>query len=203
MTPKKAPRKRGAAAGGPATPKTPKAGKKRAAGTENPDGVTPPKKTRTKATTDTKTSDGVDTIANGADGELDTGAPAEIKTPKAAKIPNPPKTPKTPKSAKDGADGEPKLNGRKRASPNGGEKPAAALSIPLSWDTAEEYDRKLVEMKRDGASWGEINKMWEAVTGRVAKGSTLPNRYIRLMVQYLLHCLLLFKTCMSCPANKT
>jgi len=114
----------------------------------------------------------------------------EPKTPKAPRTPKTPKTPKNAKATTDGADGEPQSTGRKRASPNGGEKPAAALSIPLSWDAAEEHDRKLVEMKRDGATWGKINKMWETVTGRVAKGSTLPNCYIRLMVQYLYYLVL-------------
>ncbi|MCJ1245765.1 hypothetical protein MMC30_002969 [Trapelia coarctata] len=180
-TPKKIPRRRGAAAGGPTTPTTPKGRKKRSAGSDNPDGVTPPKKTKT---TDPKTSDAADPAINGADTGTET---SEQKTPKPAKTPKAPKTPKTPKNTKatnDGADGEPKSSGRKRASPNGGEKPAAALSIPLSWDTAEEHDRKLVDMKKDGATWGEINKMWKTVTGRVAKGSTLPNRYIRLMANF-------------------
>jgi len=202
-TPKKAARKRGGAAaanGGPATPKTPKSGNKRAAGSDLPDGIATPKKTKTKATTDPNTPGAAVSATNGVDCESKDASHAESKStkgpktpktpkaPKTPKTPKPPKAPKTPKNAEaaaDGTDGEPKSTGRKRASPTDGEKPAAALSIPLSWDAAEEHDRKLVEMKKAGESWGEINKMWAEVTGRVAKGSTLPNRYIRLMVQCL------------------
>ena len=199
-TPKKVAKKRegtAAATSGPATPKkaqTPKGGKKRAVDSDLPDEVATAKKAKIEAAADPENPDAASSTANGVNGVPETQPDAETKTPKAPKTPKTPKAPKTPKVPKspktpkaakgttDDAGGEQKSTGRKRASP---EKPATSLSIPLSWDTAEEHDRKMVDMKKDGATWGEINKMWFEVTGRVAKGSTLPNRYIRLMVQYL------------------
>lgn len=74
-------------------------------------------------------------------------------------------------------------NARKRNAPAGSIAPPRG--IPKSWDEAEEADRLLVTMKEDGKAWDEIRKMWKEQTGQDTANSTLPNRYARVKVRFL------------------
>ena len=86
------------------------------------------------------------------------------------------KTPKVPKT-------KAKLPS-KRGPVKSAEGYAPPRGIPTSWETADEADRKLIEMKEAGRSWADIRLMWQQVTGQTAAKSTLPNRLVRLMVCY-------------------
>ena len=100
-----------------------------------------------------------------------------------------PKKPRTPtKKAKFSSGGEDTEAGegsaRKRNAPAGSIAPPRG--IPKSWSEAEEADRLLVTMKDAGKPWDEIRKMWKEKTGQDTANSTLPNRYARVKVRFLI-----------------
>lgn len=57
---------------------------------------------------------------------------------------------------------------------------ATPRPIPLSWDTADAADKKLVTMRDNGEDWGAIRLAWTEETGENPPPSTLPNRYSRI-----------------------
>ena len=127
------------------------------------------------------------TPKNTSDDDVEAGPSTAPSTPPkfiAAKTPKTPRTPKTPKVATTNDEGVNKASPpRKRGPIKSPEGIAPPRGIPTSWETASEADRKLVEMKEAGKSWGEIRDMWKAVTGQTTADSTLPNRYCRIRVR--------------------
>ncbi|KFZ05603.1 hypothetical protein V501_08187 [Pseudogymnoascus sp. VKM F-4519 (FW-2642)] len=55
------------------------------------------------------------------------------------------------------------------------------MSIGASVDQLSHEDKVLVQMKQDGKGWPEIREKWKEMTGKVPGGSTLSNRYARIM----------------------
>ncbi|OBT72338.1 hypothetical protein VF21_09459 [Pseudogymnoascus sp. 05NY08] len=55
------------------------------------------------------------------------------------------------------------------------------MAIGASKDQLSHEDQVLLQMKKDGKSWPEIREKWKEMTGKTVGGSTLPNRYARIM----------------------
>lgn len=62
---------------------------------------------------------------------------------------------------------------------------AIGRGIPVSWDAADDADKMLVNLKNKGEDWHTIRGAWTAVTGQPTAGSTLPNRFRRMMAQWM------------------
>ncbi|OBT60936.1 hypothetical protein VE03_09277 [Pseudogymnoascus sp. 23342-1-I1] len=60
-------------------------------------------------------------------------------------------------------------------------KSGKGMAIGTSKDELSHEDKVLVQMKRDGKGWPEIREKWKEMTGKTVGGSTLPNRYARIM----------------------
>lgn len=89
-------------------------------------------------------------------------------------------------STQTGADGmgeNAKGEARKRMAPK--KAVATPKEIPSTWDEADEADKMLVNMRDSGEDWITIRAAWEAATGQVTAGSSLPNRYGRIKVHLM------------------
>lgn len=60
-------------------------------------------------------------------------------------------------------------------------KSGKGMAIGTSKDDLSHEDKVLVQMKQDGKGWPEIREKWKEMTGKTVGGSTLPNRYARIM----------------------
>ena len=70
---------------------------------------------------------------------------------------------------------------RKRAATG---KTGKTIPISTSYETAIPADKMIVKFKEEGKSWNEIREKWAEMTGQESKGSTLPNRYTRLIANF-------------------
>lgn len=60
-------------------------------------------------------------------------------------------------------------------------KSGKGMAIGTSKDQLSHEDKVLVQMKQDGKGWPEIRDKWKEMTGKTVAGSTLPNRYARII----------------------
>jgi hypothetical protein len=54
-------------------------------------------------------------------------------------------------------------------------------AIATSKDQLTEEDRMMIQWRKDGKGWPDIREKWKDMTGKTVAGSTLPNRYSRIM----------------------
>ena len=64
-------------------------------------------------------------------------------------------------------------------------KTGKTIPISSSYETAIPADKMIVKLKEEGKSWNEIRMKWTEMTGQESKGSSLPNRYIRLIANFM------------------
>ncbi|KFY31843.1 hypothetical protein V493_00746 [Pseudogymnoascus sp. VKM F-4281 (FW-2241)] len=60
-------------------------------------------------------------------------------------------------------------------------KSGKGMAIGTSKNELSHEDKVLLQMKKDGKGWPEIREKWAQMTGNTVGGSTLPNRYARIM----------------------
>lgn len=131
-------------------------------GNEEP--ITPPKTPKAKAP---KTSKAVAKRNESEDGD-ETDAAAEISA-------NAQESAASPTVTKQGTP-------RKRAATA---KVGKLIPISTSYETAIPADKMIVKFKEEGKSWNEIRQKWTEMTGQESKGSSLPNRYTRLIANFM------------------
>lgn len=116
-------------------------------------------------------------------------APEEPKTPKAKKPAKPRASNVTPsgknkRAADEDGDNDAFTTPTKKIKATAGTPRSGngkGMAIGTSKDDLSNEDKVLVQMKQDGKTWPEIREKWKEMTGKIVGGSTLPNRYARII----------------------